>query len=48
MFKIVDNKAGEVSLRGMRILKPKSWGNPQDTLSSLTETGASGKYDSGL
>ncbi len=48
MFKIVDNKAGEVSLRGMRILKPKSWGNPQDTLSGLTEAGASGSMTVGF
>ncbi len=35
-------------LRGMRILKPKSWGNPLDTLSGLTEAGASGSVTVGF
>ncbi len=32
----------------MRILKPKSWGNPLDTLSGLTEAGASGSVTVGF
>ncbi len=32
----------------MRILKPKSWGNPQDTLSGLNEAGASGSMAVGF